>query len=115
MGAWFRKFVFAHAANAAARSKFKFIGPERLIIACAVVLSIVVVGGATLIVFNLRDRILSENERTLANSALILAKQIEQTFATVEAVQRGFNDELSHPPFIDTETTEGQLARHDVH
>jgi len=115
MGAWFRKLVSAHAANAAARSKFKFIGPERLIIACVVVLSLVVAGSATLIVFKLRDRILSENERTLGNSALILAKQIEQTFATVEAVQRGFNDELSHQSLINNGTIESQLARHDVH
>jgi hypothetical protein len=115
MGAWFRKLVSARAANAAARSKFKFIGPERLIIACAVVLSVIVVGSASLIVFNLRNQTLSENERTLANSALILAKQIEQTFATVEAVQRGFNDELSHPSSTDNKTIESQLARHDVH
>jgi hypothetical protein len=106
--------VSAHAANAAAKTNFRF-GPERLIIACAIVLSPVVVGSASLVAFNLRNQILSENERTLSNSALILAKQIEQTFATVEAVQKGFNEDIARLPVADNQTIEGQLAGHDVH
>jgi diguanylate cyclase (GGDEF)-like protein/PAS domain S-box-containing protein len=115
MRRWFPKLANVHAANAAVSSKLKLIGPMRLIVVCAVVLSVVVVSSAGLFVYNLHNRIISENERTLSNSALILAKQIEQTFTTVETVQSGFIDDLFRLPVVNTETIESQLARYDVH
>ena len=86
-----------------------------MIIVCAVTLAIIVVGSASLIAFNLHTRIVSENERALANSALIIAKQIEQTFAAVEAVQKGLSEEISRLPGISKKTLESQLSRYDVH
>jgi len=74
---------FARASDTATPAKF--FGLERLFLVCAVTLALVVVGSASLIVLNLRDRVTYENERALTNSALIIAKQIEQAFAAVEA------------------------------
>ena len=93
----------------------KFFSPERLIIVCAVALGIIVVVCAGLIAFNLRNRVFSESERALANSALIIAKQIAQTFAAVEAVEKGFADDTSRMPGITKNTFEKQLGRYDVH
>ncbi len=105
---------FARASDTAAPSS-KFFNPERMIIVCAVTLAIIVVGSASLIAFNLHTRIVSENERALSNSALIIAKQIEQTFAAVEAVQKGLSEEISRLPGISKKTLESQLSRYDVH
>ncbi|HMF26527.1 MAG TPA: EAL domain-containing protein [Pseudolabrys sp.] len=104
----------AGASDASAPSP-KFFSPERLIIVCAVTLGIIVVVCAGLIAFNLRNRVFSESERALANSALIIAKQIAQTFAAVEAVEKGFADDISRMPGITKNTFEKQLGRYDVH
>jgi diguanylate cyclase (GGDEF)-like protein/PAS domain S-box-containing protein len=114
---WFPKSVSARGTGAsdAPAPSSKFFSPERLIIVCAITLAIIVVGSASLIVFNLRNRIFSENERALTNSSLIIAKQIEQTLAAVEAVQKGFSDDISRLPGISKKTFEQQLGSYDVH
>src|SRR6476646_5786770 len=117
MPGWLTRLMsaqFARASDTAAPTS-KFFNPERMIFVCAVTLAIIVVGSASLIVFNLHTRIVSENERALANSALIIAKQIEQTFAAVEAVQKGLSEEISRLPGISKKTLESQLSRYDVH
>jgi hypothetical protein len=63
------------------------IAPIRLTIVCALVLSVVVVGGTGVFLSTLRARILANNERELANTAMILSKQIEAVFNSVESVQ----------------------------
>ena len=75
----------------------------RLILACAVTLALIVVTSAGLIVYNLRTRAVTENAQALSNSALIVAKQIEQAFTAVQAVERRFHDDLSGLPVIDSE------------
>src|SRR6188508_296525 len=92
-----------------------FFSPVRLIIACAVTLALIVVGSAGLIAYNLRARAMSESAQALSNSALIVAKQIEQTFTAVQAVERRFHDDLSGLPVIDSETIEREYKRHAVH
>ena len=86
--------------------------PARLIVVCAITLSLIVAGSAALITYNLRHRALVENEQALSNSALIIAKQIEQTFTAVEAVQKGFYDDLSRLPAINEQTIESDLGGH---
>src|SRR5262245_64291202 len=56
-----------------------------------------------------------ENAQALSSSALIVAKQIEQTFTAVQAVERRFHDDLSGLPVIDSETIEREYRRHSVH
>ncbi len=92
-----------------------FFDPARLIFICAVTLALIFVSSAALIAHNLRHRALAENEQALSNSALIIAKQIEQIFNAVEHAQKGFYEDLSRLPAINEEAIEGDLRRHDVH
>ena len=106
---------FDRAQTTAAPSASNFFDPARLIVVCAIVLTIVVAGSAAFITYNLRHRALAENEQALSNSALIIAKQIQQTFTAVEAVQKGFYEDLARLPNINEATFENDLGRLDVH
>src|SRR4029077_7491783 len=64
---------------------------------------------------NLRDRVTYENERALTNSTLIIAKQIEQAFAAVEAAQKEFTEGVSRLPGVSRKTFETSISRYDVH
>src|SRR5262245_45502606 len=116
MPGWLSKLVSAQFARGAVpAAPPKFFSPERLIPICAVTLALIVVLSAGLIVFNLRNRVISENERALTNSSLIIAKQIEQTFAAVEAVQKEFSEDISRLPGLSRKTFQSRLGRYDVH
>ena len=93
----------ASAATASAVSRVKIGGPIRLTIVCAVLLSVVIVIGAFLFLFGLRNRILAEHERNLSNTALIVAKQMEQIFTTVESVQTNVIEQTAALKIIDIE------------
>ena len=86
-----------------------------MIIACAVTLAVIVIITASFIAYNLRTRAMSENAQALSSSALIVAKQIEQTFTAVQAVQQRFRDDLSVLPVVDGETITREYSRHAVH
>jgi diguanylate cyclase (GGDEF)-like protein/PAS domain S-box-containing protein len=105
----------ARERDGAGASALNLFSPVRLIVACAAALALIVIISAGLIAYNLRARALSENARALSNSALIVAKQTEQAFAAVQAVQRRFHDDLSGLPVIDSETIEREYKRHAVH
>jgi diguanylate cyclase (GGDEF)-like protein/PAS domain S-box-containing protein len=96
-------------------SASNFFDPAQLIVVCAITLALIVAGSAALITYNLRHRALVENEHALSNSALIIAKQIEQTFTAVEAVQKGFYEDLSRLPAINEQTIENDFGGLDVH
>ena len=116
MPGWLSKLASAQFAPAAVTTApSKFFSPERLIPICAVTLVLIVVVSASLIVFNLRNRVISENERALTNSSLIIAKQIEQTFAAVEAVQKEFSEDISRLSGLSKKTFQGHLGRYDAH
>ena len=115
---WLSKLASAQVAraeSAVATAPFHFRNPTRLIIACAFALSFIVLSSASFIVYSLRHRVLAENEQTLSNSALIIAKQIEQILNAVENVQKGFYDDLSRLPVVNEQTIENDLRRLDVH
>ncbi len=115
---WLSKLASAQVAraqSAAAPGPLHFSDPTRLIVICAFTLALIVVISASFIIYNLRHRALAENEQTLSNSALIIAKQMEQTFAAVETVERGFYEDLSRLPVINEETIERDLRGLDVH
>jgi hypothetical protein len=106
---------FASAASASAAPSTRSIGPIRLTIVCAVLLSIVIVVGAGLFLVNLRNRVIAENERYLSNTALIVAKQIEQIFTKVESVQKAIIEETADFGIIDAADLHHQLSRHEFH
>ncbi|HEY4720259.1 MAG TPA: cache domain-containing protein, partial [Anaerolineae bacterium] len=84
-------------------------------IVCAVLLSVAVVIGAGLFLFNLRNRVLAENERNLSNTALILAKQIEQIFTKVESVQNAIIKQTADLGISDAADLDLQLSQHEFH
>src|SRR5664280_601643 len=111
--------VPAYAASATFKSKIP-AGPIRLTIVCAALLSALVAIGTGLYLFDVRNRALASNEQALANTVLIVSKQIERVFTTVAAVQeeiveqagdvaksgkRAFDIQMSRP--------ESQMMLHD--
>jgi diguanylate cyclase (GGDEF)-like protein/PAS domain S-box-containing protein len=99
----------------AAISNSTSAGPVRLTIACAVLLSVIVVSGSGFFLFNLHNRIHAANERNLSNIALVLATQIEQFFTTAERVQAGLIKDIAALATVDTPDGERLLSRHDVY
>jgi diguanylate cyclase (GGDEF)-like protein/PAS domain S-box-containing protein len=105
---------FARATRAAVKSE-KPIVPIRLTIACAVLLSVIVVSGSGFLLVNIRNRIRAVNERDLSNMALVLAKQIEQFFTTVETVQAGLIEDTKALGAINAADSERLLSSHEVY
>ncbi len=115
---WLSKLASAHFARAqttATTSASNYFDPARLSIVCAITLTLIVVGSAGLIVASLHNRAIIDNERALLNSSLIVAKQFEQTFTAVEAVQKGFYEDLSRLHLLNENSIATELGRHDVH
>jgi diguanylate cyclase (GGDEF)-like protein/PAS domain S-box-containing protein len=96
-------------------SASNFFDPGRFIVVCVITLTLIVIGSAGLIVSSLHNRAISESERALSNSSLIVAKQFEQTFTAVEAVQKGFYEDLSRLHLLNERSIATELGRHDVH
>ena len=105
---------FARAPDTSA-SPSKFFNPERSIVVGVVTLAIIVVSSAGFIVYNLHNRVISENERALTNSALIIAKQIEQTFTAMDALQKEFSVDISRLSGVSKKKLDSQLGRYDAH
>jgi hypothetical protein len=61
--------------------------PIRYLILCGVLIIAAIVAATAIMVGNLRDRALSESERELKNTALILAEQIDRTFQAIDLIQ----------------------------
>ena len=91
------------------------IGPIRLTILCAVLLSAVIAAGTGLFLSTSRSRALVENQRELANTALILARQMELVFNAVETVQNGTLEQIADFGGMAGDAPQQRLARHDVH
>ncbi len=106
---------FARAASATIKFKKPIGGPIRLIIVCAVLLSVVVVSGGSVFLYNIHNRVRTANERNLANSASILAKQPEQLFTTVRRVQEGIIKETAALANGRADGIDSLWSRYDVH
>ena len=115
---WLSKLAsaqFARAQTTATPTASNHFDPARLSVVCAITLTLIVLGSAGLIVSSLHNRAISESERALSNSSLIVAKQFEQTFTAVEAVQKGFYEDLSRLHLLNERSIATELGRHDVH
>jgi PAS domain S-box-containing protein len=86
IGKWASRQI-ATVAKALANAKVRNLDPVRLIVASAILLSACAAIGTGLYLVDLRNRAIADQERSLANTALIVAKQIEHIFTTVESVQ----------------------------
>jgi hypothetical protein len=90
------------------------IAPIRLTILCAVLLSALIAAGTGLFLSTSRSRALVENQRDLANTALILARQMESVFNAVATVQNGTLEQIADFGGMAGDALQ-RLARHDVH
>lgn len=97
------------------KAKFKGTGPIQLTVICSVLLSLIVVSTTGLFLADLRNRDMADNERTLSNTAVIIAKQIEHLFATVENVQKDIIAETTVFGIIDREDGERKLTQYNIH
>jgi len=104
-----------HAAGHFSRSSRQRIGPIRAIIAFAVLLSVAVAAGTGFFISTLHDRVLAESKRELANTALILARQIESVFSALGEVQKDFLQETIGLEGLAGDDHQEQLASHAMH
>src|SRR5262249_5732014 len=79
-----------HAAGRSAAPGRPRMDPVRAIIACAVMVSAAIAIGTSFFIAALHHRVLAESKRELANTALILAKQIQGVFSALGEVQADF-------------------------
>lgn len=105
---------FFRAASATVKSKMP-IGPIRLTIVCAALLSALVAIGTCLYLFDVRNRALASNEQTLANTVLIVSKQIERVFTTVATVQEEIVEQAADVAKSGTRAFDVQMSRHELH
>ena len=91
------------------------IAPTRLAILCALALSAVVAAGTGLLLSTLHGRALVDNQRELANTALILARHIASVLNAVETVQHGILEQLPELGSNAEAAAERAIARHEVH
>jgi PAS domain S-box-containing protein len=89
------------------------IGPIRLTIICAVALSAVIATGTGFFLSTLHSRVLIENQRELANTAMILARHIESVFNAVETVQTGMREQITE--LGGSAGDERLISSHEVH
>jgi diguanylate cyclase (GGDEF)-like protein/PAS domain S-box-containing protein len=105
----------AAVAKALTNAKFRNLGPVHLIVVSAVLLALCVTIGTGLYLYDLRNRAIASQERTLANSALIVAKQIEHIFKTVEGVQKDIIERAAEIGKSGKENFDRQLSSHDTY
>src|SRR5436305_3575453 len=96
-------------------TNIKPAGPVRLIITCVVLLAIAIAAGTAYFLSSFRTRLLHENERELASTALILSTQIESFLNAVEKGQNGVLDHIVDIGSRDGEAQESSLSRYDLH
>lgn len=97
------------------KAKSRGISPIRLTVVCGVLLSLIVAGVTALFLIDLRKRTMAENERTLLNTALMVARQIEHIFATVENVQSEIVSDIAAFGFFNWDDGSEKLPDHSLH
>lgn len=102
-------------ANALTHAKFRNLGPVHLIAIAAVLLPVCVATGTALYLVDLRHRAIASHERTLANTALIVAKQIDEIFSTVTTVQEGIVEQAAVFGRFGKENFDSQLSGYDTY
>jgi diguanylate cyclase (GGDEF)-like protein/PAS domain S-box-containing protein len=92
--------------------------PSRYLILCGVTLIAAIVVSTAIMVDNLRNRALSNSERELKNTALILAEEVDRTFQAVDLIQSsviakiqslGISSEADYARLMSTEDVHGML------
>lgn len=98
-----------------ARYKAQRSAPTRLAVISAILLMVGVVTAIGLFLANLRTRALNENSRVLANTALIIAKQVDLLLDPTEAIQRSLHDHFSAFETLDESAFHRSISKYDIH
>ena len=89
--------------------------PIRYLILCGVLIIAAIVAATAIMVGNLRDRALSESERELKNTALILAEQLDRTFQAIDLVQSSVIAKIQSLEIASSGDYARQMSSKDVH
>jgi diguanylate cyclase (GGDEF)-like protein len=89
--------------------------PIRYLILCGVLLIAAIVVSTAIMVGNFRNRALSDSERELKNTALILAEQIDRSFQGLELVQSSVTDKIQSLGIASSDDYARQMSGRDVH
>ena len=89
--------------------------PIRYLILCGVLIIAAIVVSTVMMVDNLRARALSESERELKNTALILAEQIDRTFQAIDLVQSSVIEKIQSLGIASSVDYVRRMSSEDVH
>jgi diguanylate cyclase (GGDEF)-like protein/PAS domain S-box-containing protein len=89
--------------------------PIRYLILCGVLIIAAIVAATAIMVGNLRDRALSDSQRELKNTALILAEQIDRTFQAIDLVQSSVIAKIQSLEIASSGDYARQMSSKDVH
>jgi diguanylate cyclase (GGDEF)-like protein len=89
--------------------------PIRYLILCGLTLIAAIVISTAIMVGNLRDRALSDSERELKNTALILGEQIDRSFQAIDLVQSSVIDRIQSLGIASNADYSRRMSTEDVH
>lgn len=112
-----RGFDFSHSTLSESHIGTSGIAhwPVALPLACAVLLIVAIAGATSLLAFHFRDRALTDSERELSNTALILAEHFDRSLQAVELVQKSVIEQIETRSISSKEAYNGQMSTQDVH
>jgi diguanylate cyclase (GGDEF)-like protein/PAS domain S-box-containing protein len=89
--------------------------PIRYLILCGVLIIAAIVAATAIMVGNLRDRELSDSERELNNTALILAEQLDRSLQAIDLVQTSIIGKIQSLGIASSEDYARRMSGQDVH
>src|SRR6185295_3768107 len=89
--------------------------PIRFLIGCGTLLMIAIVGGAVLTAFQMHNRILTDNERELSNTALILAEHSDRALQTVELIHSSIQERIESLGIASRLDFAQRMSEEDMH
>jgi len=89
--------------------------PIRFVIGCGTLLMAAIVGGAVLTAFQMHNRILTDNERELSNTALILAEHSDRALQTVELIHSSIQERIESLGIASRLDFAQRMSEEDMH
>jgi diguanylate cyclase (GGDEF)-like protein len=87
----------------------------RLLVFCGLGLIAAIIACTTLVVFNFRDRALTNSERELANSALFIARHLDLALEELSLVEKDIDENIRSRGIASSDELERYVANQDKH
>ena len=87
----------------------------RLLVACSILLTCVVIAGTTVVITNLRARTLADTERELRTTALLLAEQTARSFEALALVESGLVQRMDKLGITSAAELRERMSGYDAH